>query len=125
MTSLAECPGTCEGFDGSGKVWFKINQVGLQPQAQDMRGPWWQDVYVKYNWPGQDSPGYTVTIPKNLKPGHYLIRTEVMMTASEPAQFYPECAQLRITGNGKRKPCDNYLVSFPGAYSPDGKLCWL
>lgn len=32
-------------------------------------------------------------------------------------QFYPECAQLKVTGGGTSFPGDEYLVTFPGAYS--------
>ena len=32
-------------------------------------------------------------------------------------QFYPECAQIQITGGGSRAPTAAELVSFPGAYS--------
>lgn len=115
FTYMAACPGdSCEGFDGSGNVWFKIDQVGLTPEAKDLRGPWKQGEFLLYN------KRYTVTIPKNLKPGNYLIRHEVMMVASVPAQFYPECAQLTVTGDGTMFPSDDYLVSFPGAYSDTG-----
>lgn len=34
-----------------------------------------------------------------------------------PAQFYPECAQVTITGGGSLAPTAAELVSFPGAYS--------
>ena len=33
-----------------------------------------------------------------------------------PAQFYPECAQITITGGGTLEPTSAQLVSFPGAY---------
>ena len=65
---------------------------------------------------------YTVTIPKNLKPGKYLIRTEVIMTASNPAQIYPECAQIEVLGDGTAEPSEEFLVSFPGAYKSTGTL---
>lgn len=38
-----------------------------------------------------------------------------------PPQHYPNCAQLTVTGDGDDFPEDDYLVSFPGAYSNDGK----
>lgn len=44
LTYLARCPGdSCEGFDGSGDVWFKIDQAGLKSEGKDLRGPWYQD----------------------------------------------------------------------------------
>ncbi|KFZ13504.1 hypothetical protein V502_06585 [Pseudogymnoascus sp. VKM F-4520 (FW-2644)] len=118
LAYMAACPGdSCEGFDGSGDVWFKIGQVGLSPEAEDLRGPWQQGGLLQ---PGEDAaPGYTVAIPKNLKPGKYLIRHEVIMLASRPPQFYIECAQLSITGNGTASPSGDYLASFPGTYEDE------
>lgn len=123
LAYMAACPGdSCEGFDGSGDVWFKIGQIGLSPEAEDLRGPWQQGGLLQ---PGQDAaPGYTVAIPKKLKPGKYLIRHEVIMLASRPPQFYIECAQLSITGNGTASPSGDYLASFPGTYKDEGTLSW-
>lgn len=123
LAYMAACPGdSCEGFDGSGDVWFKIDQVGLSPEAVDLRGPWQQGGLLQ---PGAGpAPGYTVAIPKNLKPGKYLIRHEVIMLASRPPQFYIECAQLSITGNGTASPSGDYLASFPGTYTAEGTLNW-
>lgn len=36
---------------------------------------------------------------------------------SDQPQFYPECAQLTITGGGGQSPSGSSLVKFPGAYS--------
>lgn len=123
LAYMAACPGdSCEGFDGSGDVWFKIGQVGLSPEAEDLRGPWQQGGLLQ---PGEEpAPGYTVAIPKNLKPGKYLIRHEVIMLASRPPQFYIECAQLSITGDGTASPSADYLASFPGTYKDEGTLSW-
>lgn len=118
---MAACPGeSCEGFDGSGAVWFKIDQQGLTPDAPDLRGMWEQRPAINQNW--NEREGYTVTIPKNLKPGNYLIRHEVIMLVSVQAQIYPSCAQLSVSGDGAAVPGDEYLVSFPGAYSPEGNM---
>ncbi|KFY29797.1 hypothetical protein V493_02244 [Pseudogymnoascus sp. VKM F-4281 (FW-2241)] len=118
LAYMAACPGdSCEDFDGSGDVWFKIGQVGLSPEAEDLRGPWTQGGLLQ---PGEGpTPGYTVAIPRNLKPGKYLIRHEVIMLASRPPQFYIECAQLSITGNGTASPSGDYLASFPGTYTDE------
>ena len=117
MAYMARCPGdSCAGFDGSGAVWFKVAQYGLEPLAENLGGPW-------YHWDMIGSvgkPGFVVTIPKDLKAGAYLIRHEVLMLASNPAQFYPECSQLMVTGDGTKLPSEKYLVSFPGAYQPTG-----
>ena len=72
----------------------------------------------------QDDGGVdTVTIPNNLAPGNYLIRHEIialhLATQRGMAEFYPGCAQLRISGSQTGKPVDSELVSLPGAYSDD------
>lgn len=36
-------------------------------------------------------------------------------TSNQP-QFYPECAQLVVTGSGSAQPSGSSLVMFPGAY---------
>ena len=44
------------------------------------------------------------------------------MLAANPAQFYPQCAHLMVTGEGTKLPSKEYLVSFPGAYQNTGQL---
>jgi cellulase len=120
LSYLAACPGSsCSGWEPSGAVWFKIDQKGLRPDAPDLRGPWWQSWLIAQGNP--PNPGYSATIPKNLRPGNYLLRTEVIMMAGQPAQIYPECAQLTVTGEGTAFPSEEYLVSFPGAYAATGR----
>ncbi|KAK7047230.1 Esterase/lipase/thioesterase [Paramarasmius palmivorus] len=60
---------------------------------------------------------WTTTIPSTVPSGAYMIRFETIALHSLPAQFYPECAQLQITGGGSLAPTSAQLVSFPGAYS--------
>ena len=51
---------------------------------------------------------YICVLIKNLQ--HELL---AIHQANTP-QFYPECAQLEITGSGSATPTDEYLVTFPG-----------
>jgi len=121
---MARCPGdSCAGFDGSGAVWFKVAQYGLEPSAKNLEGPWhqWMMIGNVMNVP-DSTPGFSVTIPKQLKAGAYLIRHEVIMLAANPAQFYPQCAHLMVTGEGTKLPSKEYLVSFPGAYQAAGQF---
>lgn len=66
---------------------------------------------------GNDGVDYT--IPSCLKPGHYLVRHEIIALHAAyqypGAQFYPGCHQLKVVGAGSTVPTD--LVGFPGAYS--------
>jgi cellulase len=44
------------------------------------------------------------------------------MIQADPAQFYPECAQLQVLGEGTAFPNEEDLVAFPGAYNSSGKF---
>lgn len=65
-----------------------------------------------------DQQQFSVTIPKNVPSGDYLLRIEhiALHGASQPggAQLYISCAQISVTGGGSGTP--GPLVSFPGAY---------
>lgn len=66
---------------------------------------------------------YNATLPKNLAPGQYLVRHEIialhLAITKGKAEFYPSCQQLNVTGNGTGVPSSDELLSFPGAYSDD------
>jgi len=113
---MARCPGeSCRKFDGKGAVWFKIAQYGLAPEAKNLRGPWLQASMLT----GENATGFPVTIPTDLRPGSYLIRHEVINLQSSRdygAQFYVECAQLKVEGKGDGFPGEEYMASFPGTY---------
>lgn len=121
---MAPCNGPCEDFEpGDSKVWFKVYEAGF------LGGTYWNgekevpnDISLHHAWSQARLPneGWPVQIPKNLKPGNYLIRHEIIMIELWPPQHYPNCAQLTVAGEGNELPSDDYLVSFPGAYSYDG-----
>lgn len=53
-------------------------------------------------------------IPSNLAPGNYLIRHELLaLHQQNTPQFYPECAQLVVTGSGSASPSSDFLYSIP------------
>ncbi|KAF2469642.1 cel1 protein precursor [Lindgomyces ingoldianus] len=111
LVYMAKCPSSgCNSWDGAGKSWFKINQQGLVSGTENA-GIWAGDTIL-------DTLNWTVTVPASLSAGEYLIRHELIAVhqANNP-QFYPECAQLTVTGSGTANPPASYLVSFPGAYS--------
>lgn len=111
MTYLASCTsGDCRTEDPSSLDWFKIDHAGLNPD-----GTWISDTIIANN------NTWTVTIPKELKAGQYLMRHELLalhsaFNASE-AQFYPMCVNLEVTGTGTGVP--DSTVKFPGAYHVD------
>lgn len=127
---------TAATWDGKGKVWSKIYQD--KPTLGS-----------SMNWPSQGSYCFffstsiliclslqvsntlcvicvqgarsvTVTIPKCLQNGDYLLRAEHIGLHSAGsvggAQYYISCAQITVNGGtGTYSPKN--LVSFPGAYS--------
>jgi len=50
-----------------------------------------------------------------LAAGNYLIRHELIaLHQANAPQFYPECAQLVITGSGTAQPDASFKASIPG-----------
>jgi lytic cellulose monooxygenase (C1-hydroxylating) len=87
--------------------WFKIGQTGL------VKTDYWGTDVLNAN-----CGKYDVTIPKDIAPGNYLLRAEVIALhvagSVGGAQFYVSCYQLTVTGSGSASPS---TVKFPGAYS--------
>lgn len=108
---MANCGGDCSNFDGSGNVWFKINEGGLISGTLS-KGLWASGQMIANN------NSWTVTIPSSLAPGNYLIRHEtIALHSSNAPQWYPECANLVVTGSGTSVPSGSFLASIPGVYS--------
>ncbi|KAL2108591.1 hypothetical protein VUR80DRAFT_3610 [Thermomyces stellatus] len=91
----------CSKADKETLEWFKISGVGCQePNGVDGNpGVWASDLLIANNNTWQ------VIIPKDLKPGGYVLRHEII-ALHEPGQpqNYPQCVNLEITGNGNREP---------------------
>lgn len=105
---MASCGGNdCSKFDASQAKWFKIEQSGVQADGT------WEQAKLMQGQP------FSLTLPKNLKPGAYLLRHEIislqLAMSSGGYESYPSCSQLLIGGNGDGVP--DHTVSFPGAYS--------
>lgn len=118
---LAACGDDCNDVDVNQLDWFKIWDAGIVSDADlGLSGAtWYQSAFQ--NWDGSPDR-WPVTIPVTLKPGLYLIRHEILSihVAMKP-QFYPECANLNITGNGTALPPSSFYKKFPGAYATDGE----
>lgn len=106
---LAKVPDgqTAASWDGSGEVWFKI--YGEQPVFGGQQ----------LTWASTNKAEITVTIPKCIPSGEYLLRGEHIAlhsaSAAGGAQFYLSCAQISVTGGGSTEGTPK--VAFPGAYS--------
>ncbi|KAJ3488323.1 hypothetical protein NLI96_g2910 [Meripilus lineatus] len=60
---------------------------------------------------------WTATVPPSLKAGAYLIRFELLaLHQANTPQFYPECANLIVTGGGSAFPSSSFLAPMPGAW---------
>lgn len=106
MVWMYKCAGEFSACDGSGAGWFKIDEMGMT--APPLTGTSWGTavVFATLKW--------TSTIPATLAPGNYLIRHELLaLHQADTPQFYPECAQLQVTGSGTASPPSSYLTSIP------------
>ncbi|KAF8648427.1 hypothetical protein AX16_006290 [Volvariella volvacea WC 439] len=107
---MARCNGSCTSTNSNSLSWFKIAETGLI-SGNLPNGQWGTGQVM-------NTLSYTATIPASLAAGEYLIRHELLaLHQANTPQFYPECAQLIVTGGGGKTPPSNYLVRFPGGYS--------
>ncbi|KAK1995415.1 family 61 glycosyl hydrolase [Colletotrichum falcatum] len=87
--------------------WFKIAEAGLSGST------WAVDTMIS------NGGWHYFTLPSCVAPGDYLLRVEIIAlhgaSVQGEAQFYMECAQIRVTGSGTN--AGSNFVSFPGAYS--------
>jgi hypothetical protein len=111
---MATCGEDCSAITDIGKLeWFKIAEEGLRDGflVGDSNG-WFQNDL----WEDTITDHWDVVVPKNSKPGKYMMRHEIINLELAPVQFYPNCAQLDVSGNGESVPEEEYLVQFPGGY---------
>jgi len=127
---MAKCPGsTCDDAKPNDVSWvrvctlviivvaypdvpsqFKVAQVGLV-SGSIKSGVWGASEMASNN------NSWTFTIPRGVSDGSYLVRVETIALHSMPAQVYPECMQVSVTGGAGVEPSADQLVKFPGAYS--------
>ncbi|KAF2712316.1 lytic polysaccharide monooxygenase [Pleomassaria siparia CBS 279.74] len=112
---LASCGDDCTSIvDIANLEWFKIAEEGLREgYAVGNEDGWFQNDL----WENRRTDHWDVVVPVGLKPGRYMVRHEIINLQLSPVQFYPNCAQLEVSGSGSSVPSEEYLVKFPGAYS--------
>ncbi|KAK7687070.1 hypothetical protein QCA50_009570 [Cerrena zonata] len=105
-TYMASCNGDCTKFsDPSSAKWFKIDAAGYDSSKKQ-----WASAKLI-----ADGASWTSTIPASLAAGQYLIRHEIVaLHSTGQPQFYPACAQVKVTGSGNAKATDT--VAIPGLY---------
>ncbi|KAK6539148.1 hypothetical protein TWF694_009392 [Orbilia ellipsospora] len=105
---------TAASMDGSGPIWFKINEthpfIRTTPAPLDM-----------FAWPWYNASEVHLKIPKCLPSGQYLLRVESIALhiafLEGQHEFFGACAQLKVTNGGIGRP--GPFASFPGAYTDD------
>jgi len=106
MVWMFKCASTFASCTGAGQGWFKIDQMGMT--APPLTGTSWGTAVV------EATLKWTSTIPARLAPGNYLIRHELLaLHQANTPQWYPECAQIVVTGSGTAVPSGSYLASIP------------
>ncbi|KAI4094190.1 MAG: hypothetical protein LQ339_007533 [Xanthoria mediterranea] len=111
---LANCNGECTSTE---KTALRFNKIGAQGMFDHTNQPgnWASDKLIATN------NSWTVTIPKNVAPGNYVLRHEIIALHSannkDGAQNYPQCVNLKVTGSGT----DKLASGTPGMelYKPD------
>jgi len=104
MTYLA--PLSSSGTRPQELSFFKIHERGYNPQTK----LWANEELIKADRRN------TVQIPSDIKPGLYVLRTELLAlhySSKQGPQFYPHCFNIMINGTGTATPPG---VKFPGAY---------
>ncbi|KAL8658769.1 MAG: hypothetical protein Q9226_000794 [Calogaya cf. arnoldii] len=113
---LANCNGECTSVEKTALKFNKIAAGGMiEHKAPYQPGTWASDKVIAAN------NSHTVTIPKNVAPGNYVLRHEMIALHSankaDGAQNYPQCINLKVTGSGS----DKLASGTPGMelYKPD------
>ncbi|KAI1410305.1 lytic polysaccharide monooxygenase [Hypoxylon sp. FL1857] len=130
MHYLASCGDAgCANVDKNNLRFFKIYEQGLV-QGGMADAPEWNtqkwattEVHKKVQTEGDGYiDTFTVNIPRNIKPGPYVLRHEILglhKAHEGEAEFYPQCINLEISGSGNQQPegvpaTDMYNSNDPG-----------
>jgi hypothetical protein len=98
---LAPCSNNrCDLVDKTTLKFFKIAEIGRIDNT--VPGVWADDILL------QNGFQWTTQIPTNVKPGHYVLRHEIIALHSggnlNGAQDYPYCFNIEVTGSGSSLP---------------------
>lgn len=114
MTKVPEGQ-TADKFNPSNAQWFKVSQAGI-----GSNGKWAQAALMSGAF-------HSVTIPKNIPSGQYIMRHEIialhLADKRGGVEFYGNCIQFNVKGGTGG---DNFLngvatAKFPGGYKLDDK----
>ncbi|KAI1190736.1 lytic polysaccharide monooxygenase [Nemania serpens] len=121
LTYLAACDGDCVTADKTALKWFKIEERGQVAYGAGggTTGVWATDELIAA---GGD---WTVRIPATIRAGNYVLRHEILALHSAydvgGAQFYPQCANVRVLRGGDVVPegvlgTELYETDAPGVH---------
>ncbi|KAK1671284.1 glycosyl hydrolase family 61-domain-containing protein [Colletotrichum godetiae] len=115
MDFLANCNGPCNAVDKTALKFFKIDGAGLINPPQQTN-QWAATVLIN------NGNAWSVRIPPNVAPGHYVLRHDIIALHSagqqNGAQSYPQCVNLEITGYGTDNPAGIPGTALYGANDP-------
>lgn len=101
---IANCHGDCATVDKTTLEFVKIAEQGQYElgEGAGLTGYWAADTLFETDLT------WVVTIPESLAPGNYILRHELIALhegfKEGSAQFYPQCINLEVTGNGTDTP---------------------
>lgn len=106
---MSKAPGDVRQYRGDGD-WFKVHQMII---CKPPTGGYLDDK----DWCTWDQSTVKFVLPRDTPPGQYLVRVEhiaIHGASGGHAEFYFECAQIEVGGNGNGRP--GPLVKIPGLY---------
>ncbi|KAL4799549.1 glycosyl hydrolase family 61-domain-containing protein [Aspergillus venezuelensis] len=93
---MASCNGPCKDVDKATLGFFKVDEDGFD-------GAKWATDRLQEN-----GLTWEITVPADLKAGEYVLRHEIValhsVGATDIAQPYPQCINLKVTGGGEAQP---------------------
>ncbi|KAL4969869.1 lytic polysaccharide monooxygenase auxiliary activity family 9 protein [Aspergillus stella-maris] len=93
---MASCNGPCKDVDKATLSFFKVDEDGFD-------GTKWATDRLQEN-----GLTWEITVPSDLKAGEYVLRHEIValhsVGATDIAQPYPQCINLKVTGGGEAQP---------------------
>ncbi|KAI9829549.1 MAG: hypothetical protein M1826_005594 [Phylliscum demangeonii] len=116
---LASCNGSCFDADKTKMKFVKISEAGLIGTPGGPEGLWAVDKFIL------DNSTWSIKIPQHIKPGNYMLRHEIIALqvayAMPGAQHYPQCGNLKISGEGTDEPVGTpwnelYRMDDPGIH---------
>ncbi|KAF5025085.1 hypothetical protein F66182_2854 [Fusarium sp. NRRL 66182] len=109
---LAPVSGEFASVNKEGLKWTKVAEKGLNSGSNP--GKWASDDLIANGF------AWSFTVPKNLKPGNYVLRHEIIGLHSagqaNGAQNYPQCINLKVTGSGSKALNGGAFTQF---YTPE------